>query len=222
VGKIPTQVAELGVDLLSVAGTKSTRQRALALFHPTGVQLEALMHGAGHESGRRAGTENVLLDVALGTACELAATDLESRRTRLTELRDYFHSALKSMFGDTLHLNDIPWNACRTRSTSALPDASAVKYSRPWTGWRRPPVQPVTADGMNFAGVAAMGVREVIGLAQCVSVSDAGRRRRTRPRAGTVPLARSLAQGIMSGSVNITGGVVGPLLLAASPDRIEA
>jgi cysteine desulfurase len=66
------------------------------------------MHGAGHESGRRAGTENVLLDVALGAACELAAADLESRRARLTELRDYFYAGLKDLFRDSLHLNGHP------------------------------------------------------------------------------------------------------------------
>ncbi len=109
VGKIPAKVAELGVDMLSVAGHKLYAPKGIgALYIRQGVQLEPFMHGAGHEAGRRAGTENVLLDVALGAACELAAIDLESRRTRLMELRDYLHAGLKNLFGDTLHLNGHP------------------------------------------------------------------------------------------------------------------
>ncbi len=109
VGKIPTRAFELGVDLLSVAGHKLYAPKGVGvLYIRRGVQLEPLMHGAGHESGQRAGTENVLLDVALGVACELAATDLEARRARLTELRDYFYAGLKRIFGDDLYLNGHP------------------------------------------------------------------------------------------------------------------
>lgn len=122
VGKIPTKVAELGVDLLSVAGHKLYAPKGVgALYLRQDVQLEPLMHGAGHEAGRRAGTENVLLDVALGTACELAGMDLESRRKPLTELRDYFHSRLKNLFGDTLHLNGHP--------TERLPNTLNVSFA---------------------------------------------------------------------------------------------
>ena len=106
VGKISANISELGVDLLSVAGHKLYAPKGVgALYIRQGVHLEPLMHGAGHENGRRAGTENVLLDVALGAACALAATDLESRRARLTKLRDYFYDGMKEDFGDTLHLN---------------------------------------------------------------------------------------------------------------------
>ncbi len=66
VGKIPTNVRELGVDLLSVAGHKLYGPKGVgALYVRAGVQLEPLIHGAGHEAGRRAGTENILLDVGL-------------------------------------------------------------------------------------------------------------------------------------------------------------
>jgi cysteine desulfurase len=79
------------------------------------------MHGAGHEEGRRAGTENVLLDVALGAACELAVAGLESRRARLTELRDSFHAGMKNLFGDALHLNGHP--------TERLPNTLNVSFA---------------------------------------------------------------------------------------------
>jgi cysteine desulfurase len=122
VGKIPTNVAELGVDMLSVAGHKLYAPKGVgALYIRQGVQLEPLMHGAGHESGRRAGTENVLLDVALGVACELAAEDLESRRARLTQLRDYLHAGLKDLFGDDMQLNGHP--------TERLPNTLNVGFA---------------------------------------------------------------------------------------------
>jgi len=70
VGKIPTRVGDLGVDLLSIAGHKFYGPKGVgALYIREGIRLEPLMHGAGHEFGRRAGTENVLLDVGLGAAC---------------------------------------------------------------------------------------------------------------------------------------------------------
>jgi cysteine desulfurase len=122
VGKIPTNVADLGVDLLSVAGHKLYAPKGVgALYIRQGVHLEPLMHGAGHESGRRAGTENVLLNVALGTACELAATDSESLRLRLTELRDYFHAGMSRLFGDALNLNGHP--------TERLPNTLNVGFA---------------------------------------------------------------------------------------------
>ena len=73
VGKIATHTGELGVDLLSVAGHKLYGPKGVgALFVRESVRLEPLIHGAGHELGRRAGTENILLDVGLGTACATA------------------------------------------------------------------------------------------------------------------------------------------------------
>jgi cysteine desulfurase len=73
VGKIATDVNRLGVDLLSIAGHKVYAPKGVgALFVRRGVTLEPIIHGAGHESGRRAGTESALLAVGLGTACELA------------------------------------------------------------------------------------------------------------------------------------------------------
>ena len=60
VGKIPTRVDDLGVDLLTVAGHKLYAPKGVgALYVRRGVRLEPLIHGAGHEAGRRAGTENV-------------------------------------------------------------------------------------------------------------------------------------------------------------------
>ena len=98
VGKIPARVDELGVDLLSLAGHKMYAPKGVGvLYIRKGVRLEPLIHGAGHESGRRAGTENILLDVALGAACELAQSWLGVESIR--QLRDLFWELLQSRFG---------------------------------------------------------------------------------------------------------------------------
>ena len=106
-GKIPVNVGDLCVDLLSIAGHKLYAPKGVgALFVRSGIQLEPLIHGAGHESGRRAGTENILLDVGLGAACELAVLLQNTQSTQ--ELRDYFWNLLKTKLGHRVVLNGHP------------------------------------------------------------------------------------------------------------------
>ena len=107
VGKIPVDVDALGVDLLTVAGHKLYGPKGVgALYVREGLELEPLMHGAGHEAGRRAGTENILEIVGLGTACALARQALEQTQSR--KLRDDFWQKLKSAFGEAVVLNGHP------------------------------------------------------------------------------------------------------------------
>ncbi|MGZ8449027.1 MAG: cysteine desulfurase family protein [Candidatus Deferrimicrobiaceae bacterium] len=107
VGKIPTDAEELGVDLLSVAGHKVYAPKGIgALFIREGTRIEPFVHGAGHEGGRRAGTENVLLAVALGAACEVARGWVGMPQTR--SLRDRFWEGLKEIFGENVTLNGHP------------------------------------------------------------------------------------------------------------------
>lgn len=104
VGKIPTKVDALGVDLLTIAGHKLYAPKGVgALYVRRGITLEPLIHGAGHEQGRRAGTESALLAVGLGTACALAQ-DL-APMSRVRALRDSFWKALHDRFGDRVVLN---------------------------------------------------------------------------------------------------------------------
>jgi cysteine desulfurase len=104
VGKIPTNVSPLGVDLLSIAGHKAYAPKGIgALFVRRGVSIEPLIHGAGHEGGRRAGTESALLAVGLGKACELAR-DL-TPMDRVRALRDHFWKELQKRFGNRIALN---------------------------------------------------------------------------------------------------------------------
>jgi cysteine desulfurase len=107
VGKIGTRVDDLGVDLLSVAGHKLYAPKGVgALYVRKGTVLERFMHGAGHEGGRRAGTENVLLDVGLGRACELAHGWIGLPGVQA--LRDLFWQELKGWLGDRVVLNGHP------------------------------------------------------------------------------------------------------------------
>jgi cysteine desulfurase len=107
VGKISTRVDDLGVDMMAIAGHKFGAPKGIgALYVRRGTKLEPLIHGAGHEAGRRAGTESALLVTALGAACLLAG-DL-SRIDRVCALRDHFWRALKHRFGDEIVLNGHP------------------------------------------------------------------------------------------------------------------
>lgn len=107
VGKIPARVDDLGVDLLSVAGHKVYAPKGIgALYIRTGMRIEPFVHGAGHESGRRAGTESALLAVGLGAACEGARQWVGMERVR--DLRDRFWEGLKGIFGERVTLNGHP------------------------------------------------------------------------------------------------------------------
>jgi cysteine desulfurase len=76
-GKIPVSVRALDVDYLSVAGHKLYAPKGVgALFVRRGAPFRPLLLGAGHEAGRRAGTENVAGIVGLGAACTLAKARL--------------------------------------------------------------------------------------------------------------------------------------------------
>ena len=107
VGKVPVNVNELHVDMLTIAGHKLYAPKGIgALYKKEGIQLEPLIHGAGHEFGLRAGTENTLLAVGLGKACEIAGNYVENRE--LKEMTYYFWNKLKEEFGDRVQLNGHP------------------------------------------------------------------------------------------------------------------
>ncbi len=109
-GKIPIDVHDLGVDLLTVVGHKMYAPKGIgALYVRAGVPLEPLVYGGGQERGLRAGTENVALAVALGEAARLAATELASGGPqRLRELRDLLHRRLDEQLPGLVSLNGHP------------------------------------------------------------------------------------------------------------------
>ncbi|MEU9352565.1 cysteine desulfurase family protein [Streptomyces griseoloalbus] len=107
VGRIALDVGGLGVDLLTVVGHKMYAPKgAAALFVRDGVRLEPVVYGGAQERGLRAGTENVALAVALGTAAQLAADELaDGTPARLAALRDDLHQRLTDSLPGRVHLN---------------------------------------------------------------------------------------------------------------------
>ena len=121
-GKIAVRVGELGVDLLSIAGHKLYAPKGIgALFIRRGITLEKQIHGAGHERGLRAGTENVLEITGLGAACAIATRDLNSQMPRLAALRDRLYDALSA------HLDGLRRNG---HPKSCLPNTLSLSFHR--------------------------------------------------------------------------------------------
>lgn len=107
IGKVPVDVKDLGVDFLSLAGHKLYAPKGIgALYIKDGIHIEPLIHGAGHENGRRAGTENIILEAGLGKACEIAKPAM--LKFEVKALTDYFFRQLKDNFGEIIHLNGHP------------------------------------------------------------------------------------------------------------------
>jgi cysteine desulfurase len=109
-GKIPVNVDALGADLLSIAEHKLYAPKGVgALYVRDGIRLAGLMQGAGQESGRRPGTENVLEIVGLGQACEVARRDLEKNMAHFQGMRDRLYKGLLGILGETaVRLNGHP------------------------------------------------------------------------------------------------------------------
>src|SRR5205823_3203265 len=108
-GKVGVDVNELGVDLLTIAGHKLYAPKGVGvLYVRREIKLEPCLHGAGHEGGRRAGTENVPYLVALGTACRLAQESLPTATERLRQLRDRLWERLRAGLGERVVLNGQP------------------------------------------------------------------------------------------------------------------
>jgi len=95
VGKIDVDVEELGVDFMSIAGHKLYGPKGVgALYIKNGIELTPLIHGAGQEMGKRAGTENVILVTGLGAACRVVKKTAEEEHRKIKRLRDLLQKLL--------------------------------------------------------------------------------------------------------------------------------
>jgi len=120
VGKLPVDVSALGVDLLTVAGHKLYAPKGVgALYIREGVRLATFMHGAGHESGRRAGTENVIGIAGLGKACEIAKRDIGPAGDRMKRSRDRLQEGI---------LRDVPDVRVNGHLDRRLPNTLSVSF----------------------------------------------------------------------------------------------
>jgi cysteine desulfurase len=99
VGKLPVNVQELGVDLMTFTAHKLYGPKGIgALYVRRGTPLDPLFHGGGQERGKRPGTENVALAVGFAKAVELACSGMSAESAKLTMVRDALETALKSRF----------------------------------------------------------------------------------------------------------------------------
>ncbi|MBW6517074.1 MAG: cysteine desulfurase NifS [ANME-2 cluster archaeon] len=121
VGKIPVNVDDLGVDMLSLSAHKIHGPKGVgALYVRKGTRLESLIHGGGHERGKRSGTENIPGIVGLAKAAELAARRLEKDSAHMANLRN---AAITKI------LDSIPDSYLNGHPTMRLPNNVHLRFS---------------------------------------------------------------------------------------------
>jgi cysteine desulfurase len=108
VGKIPLNLKDSAIDLLSLSGHKLHAPKGVGvLYVRRGTRIATFMHGGHQESGRRGGTENVPGIIALGKACELAAQTMDEENTRVKKLRDKLEKGILSSCPDCFVNGDV-------------------------------------------------------------------------------------------------------------------
>ena len=111
VGKVPIDVEEMQIDLLSLSGHKIYGPKGVGALYVRRrnprVRISPIFHGGGHERGMRSGTLNVPSIVGLGEACKICREELPESMKRLTMLRDKLHKGLSAKI-DYLELNGNP------------------------------------------------------------------------------------------------------------------
>jgi len=120
VGKIPVDIKELGVDMLSISSHKFHGPKGVgALFVRKGLRFAPLLHGGGQESGRRSGTENTPGIVGMGAAAEVMRLRLAS--TDVSKLRDAFETRVFSQLTGVTRNGEI---------SHRLPNTSHLSFDR--------------------------------------------------------------------------------------------
>ena len=119
-GKVPFQVREIGIDLLSFSSHKIYGPKGIGgLYVRKGTRMVPIQHGGDHERRRRAGTENVAACVGFAKAVELRAREMHDEARRLTQLRDRFWEGIRERVPD-VRLNGHP--------TRRLPGTSNISF----------------------------------------------------------------------------------------------
>ena len=125
-GKVPVSLDGLGVDMISAASHKLYGPKGTGILClRSGVELPNLMFGAGHELGRRPGTENIMEIAGLGVACELAAADLEEEGQHLAVLRDRLQTGLLEAF-PSARVNGHPEGRLPNTLSISFPDLNTT------------------------------------------------------------------------------------------------
>jgi len=139
-GKLPVDVDDLNVDLLSLSGHKIHGPKGVgALFVRRGTSMRPLIHGGAQERARRAGTENVAAAVGLARSAELMQQDQEATAKRLADLRDRLELGLMAALPGVLrnghpterlaHTSNLAFAGAETESLIVALDLCGVAVS---------------------------------------------------------------------------------------------
>jgi cysteine desulfurase len=133
IGKVPVDVKQLGVDMLTIVGHKFGAPKGVAaLYIKSGVsksKVANFFNGGGQERGRRGGTENVLLIVGLGKAAEIAFNELERTKTHMAYLRNELQCLLvEGMPEKSVRVNGPVKSPPNTLSISWLPNTLSISF----------------------------------------------------------------------------------------------
>jgi len=119
-GKIPLNMKENGIDMLSISGHKLHAPKGIGvLYVRRGTEFSPYLIGGHQEKGRRGGTENTPSIIALGKACELAAANLPVENGRVRALRDKLENGL---------LATVPHSRVNGKSAHRLPNTTNISF----------------------------------------------------------------------------------------------
>lgn len=120
VGKLPVNMAESQIDMVSISGHKLHAPKGIgALYLRRGTRFSPYIIGGHQEEGRRGGTENVPYIIGLGKACEIAARSLEDEYLRVRSLRDKLENGL---------LEKIPNSIINGDREQRLPNTVSISF----------------------------------------------------------------------------------------------
>ncbi len=120
VGKIPMNMGNSTIDMLSLSGHKLHAPKGIGALYPRkGVPFRPFMVGGHQEKSRRAGTENSASIIALGKACELAAQFMDDENTRVKAMRDRLEKELLAV---------VPKVRINGGQTERLPNTLSVAF----------------------------------------------------------------------------------------------
>ena len=120
VGKIPINMANSQIDMLSLSGHKLHAPKGIGvLYVRRGIRFRPFIVGGHQEKGRRGGTENTASIVALGKACELAGRNMTIENTQVKALRDRLEKGILESIPATLINGDLD---------SRLPNTASVSF----------------------------------------------------------------------------------------------
>ena len=120
IGKIPVNLKNSNIDLLSMSGHKLHAPKGVGvLFIRKGVRIDPLIIGGHQEDNRRSGTENVPYIIGLGKACEIAEGFVKEEQTEVRRLRDKLEKGIKDQL---THV------AISGENSERLPNTSNVSF----------------------------------------------------------------------------------------------